>query len=83
MRNTAANHSVKTSGGGPKASTAKASAAVHCGENPPLPDRLVERLNAGSWEDRQEAINVLERFVDKHPKALEPHMHKVTTPHNN
>jgi hypothetical protein len=58
--------------GGPRTSV-----AVHCGENPPLPDRLVEQLNANNWEDRQEAINVLEQFVDRHPKALEPHMHKV------
>ena len=55
----------------------RASQATHGGGNPPLPDRLVERLKASNWEDRQEAINILEQFVDSHPKALEPHMHKV------
>ena len=68
----AAHHVTKAATGGPKMST-----AVHCGDHPALPDRLVERLNAGDWEDRLEAINVLERFVDHHPKALEPHMNKV------
>ena len=48
------------------------------GETPPLPDRLVERFNACNWEDRLEAINVLERFVDQYPKALGPHMNKVS-----
>ena len=57
--------------------TQQTSHAVVGGENPPLPDRLVERLKANDWEDRQEAISVLERFVDQHPKALEPHMNKV------
>ena len=56
----------------------RASQAMHSGENPPLPDRLVEQLKANNWEDRQKAINVLERFVDQHPKALEPHMNKVS-----
>lgn len=56
----------------------RASQTTHGGDNPPLPDRLVERLNASNWEERQEAINVLERFVDTYPKALEPHMHKVS-----
>ena len=52
-------------------------ATYHSGENPPLPDRLVEQLKASDWEDRQKAITVLEQFVDQYPKALEPHMHKV------
>ena len=55
----------------------RVSRVVHGGENPPLPDRLVERLNASDWEDRQEAIYALEQFVEQYPKALEPHMHKV------
>lgn len=50
---------------------------AHGGENPPLPDRLVERLKSDSWEDRREGIRVLEEFVDRYPKALEPHMLKV------
>ena len=56
----------------------RASQNAQGGENPPLPHRLVERLKCDSWEDRKEAICVLEKFVNRYPKALEPHMNKVT-----
>lgn len=43
-----------------------------------LPDGLLERLKASNWNERYEAISELEMFVNTHPTAMAPHLHKVT-----
>ena len=49
----------------------------------PLPDGLLERLKASNWSERYEAISDLEAFVNAHPIAMAPHLHKVRTVTNN
>ena len=43
----------------------------------PLPNGLLDRLKASNWSERFEAISELEAFVNAHPTAMAPHLHKV------
>ena len=79
VRSTGGGRTVVDDGEAKPRNSRRVTHAAHSGEHPPLPDRLVERLKASGWEDRQEAISDLEQFVDAHPRALGPHMLKVLT----
>ena len=44
----------------------------------PLPDGLLDRLKASNWSERDEGVSELEEFVSAYPRALAPHLHKVS-----
>ena len=47
------------------------------GGTPALPDRMCDRMVAGDWNERYEAISTLENFVNGRPTALTAHLVKV------
>ena len=44
----------------------------------PLPDGLLDRLKASNWSERDDGVTELEEFVSTYPRALAPHLHKVS-----
>ncbi len=44
----------------------------------PLPDGLLNKLRSGNWSERLEGVTELEDFVNNYPKALGPHLLKVS-----
>ena len=50
----------------------------------PVPERLVERLQASNWSERYEAVNDLERYVvTACPQVMTSQLHKVSVLYNN
>ena len=48
------------------------------GGDMPLPDGLLDRLKASNWSERDDGVTELEEFVSTYPRALAPHLHKVS-----